>query len=95
MIDYREAPLSRQPSPTFQPDSSGQPVLLSQGKAKIEDVLASTVGQGVPVQMGWRQPCRQDSLDLRSQLQLHLFDARLGDELRCGARREQVAIAVE
>jgi hypothetical protein len=36
VIDYRKALLPRQPSPAFSPHSSGQSVLLSQGKAQIE-----------------------------------------------------------
>ena len=46
MIDYRKALLPRQPSPAFSPHSSGQSVLLSQGKAQIEDVVTSAVGHG-------------------------------------------------
>ena len=47
VINNRQALLSHRRPPAFQPDWGGQPILLSQSKTKIEDILAPTVWQGV------------------------------------------------
>ena len=95
MIDYRQAQLPRHPPPAFQPDSRGQSVLLGQGQTKIENVLASTVGQSVPVKVGRGYPPRPTRLDLGLEFQLNLIQPCLREELRFAGGREQAAIAIE
>ena len=64
VINNRQALLSHRRPPAFQPDWGGQPILLSQSKTKIEDILAPTVWQGVQSRWVGISPVPQHSFDL-------------------------------
>lgn len=68
VVDDRQSPLPHGVSSWLQPDPHRETVLGGQPQGQVEDVVASSVGQAVKVQVGGRESHVSDGIDLRPEL---------------------------